>query len=183
MTPTIRGAPTFRDTSSSCEASQHPIDELLRERTSIARSAPSRSRTAGLARRGRRRRRRAGGGDRHVARLAALGAGAHRVQHLLVVAFDARHGEPDQLADGNPRCATSRRGPRLEAATPIGVRWWGSGCCDDESVDVVGPAREHSPDDERLTVSSGASHGLAGKCSRRTNQPQNPPGRRAPLAA
>lgn len=34
----------------------------------------------------------------------------------------------------------------LESATPIGVRSWGRGCCDDESVDVVGPEREHSPD-------------------------------------
>ena len=31
-----------------------------------------------------------------------------------------------------------------------------------------------SPDDDRLTVSSGASHGLAGRCCRRTSQPQNP---------
>ena len=31
-----------------------------------------------------------------------------------------------------------------------------------------------SPDDVRLTVSSGASHGLVGRWSRRTSQPQNP---------
>jgi hypothetical protein len=35
----------------------------------------------------------------HVARLAALGAGAHLEQDLLSIAFDACHREADQLAD------------------------------------------------------------------------------------